>query len=117
MNSPSSWHECGKNFSPLALASWRHQTELIQTNWLSPMASIAGLVVPSTSLLVVQFPHPGGEHGPDAAGVKGWNRGDHRRKFLKAPGRWRTTPSLTEGDENGELVFWGSGKPAITSRG
>ncbi len=39
-------------------------------------------------VLVVQFLHPGREHVPPAgASVMGWNRGEHRRKFLRVPGR------------------------------
>ena len=39
---------------------------------------------------VVQFFHPGGEHGIDdeKAMVKHWNKGAHQRKFLKAKGRY-----------------------------
>lgn len=53
----------------------------------------------------VQFMHPGYEHGPDEPGWKRWNTRDHRRKFLRAPGRSR--PSVGSADERGELLFWG----------
>ena len=53
----------------------------------------------------VQFLHPGLEHGPnDPEGAsRAWNRGQHRRKFLRCPGRY------LDGDapSTAELVFWG----------
>ncbi len=51
----------------------------------------------------VQFPHPDGEHNPRTDYMP-WNTGDHRRKFLVAPGRY-----LDGDDQLGEvdLVFWG----------
>jgi hypothetical protein len=57
----------------------------------------------------VQFIHPGGEHGPDRAGRRSWNTGEHRRKFLMARGEYlaglgtRPTPA--------ELAFWGEWEP------
>lgn len=60
----------------------------------------------------VQFPHPGGEHGPERGHrttLKKWNQGPHRRKFI-----------LTEGDyvngrnrlvENKTLLIWGEWEP------
>lgn len=62
-------------------------------------------------LLAVQFPHPGGEHRPGRDGFQGWNLGRHQRKFIKAPGRWRTSVDLGEEDEIGELTFWGEWEP------
>jgi len=39
-------------------------------------------------LAVVQFLHPGREHvPPDGVSVMGWNQREHRRKFLRVPGR------------------------------
>lgn len=55
----------------------------------------------------IQFIHPGGEHRPDSDGVKYWNTGAHRRKFLKCRGRYLRGNSLHEG----ELVFWGEWEP------
>lgn len=55
----------------------------------------------------VQFPHPGGEHNPPTDDMP-WNTGDHKRKFLVAPGRY------TDGDgriRDAELVFWGEWEP------
>jgi hypothetical protein len=51
----------------------------------------------------VQFIHPGGEHRPDGGGLRIWNRGLHRRKFLKSRGRYLDRGALKEG----EIVFWG----------
>lgn len=62
-------------------------------------------------LLAVQFPHPGSEHQPDRDGFQGWNLGRHRRKFMKSPGRWRTSASLAGAEEEGELTFWGEWEP------
>lgn len=67
-------------------------------------------------LSFVQFPHPGGEHGPDAADgtLKQWGRGDddHARKFMVSAGAWR---EQLEGSTNeGELFFWGEWEAAST---
>jgi hypothetical protein len=55
----------------------------------------------------VQFIHPGGEHRPDGGGLRFWNRGLHRRKFLKSRGRYLDRGALKEG----EIVFWGEWEP------
>lgn len=55
----------------------------------------------------VQFIHPGGEHWPDEADLKRWNRDQHRRKFLKSRGRYIDGDKLYEG----ELEFWGEWEP------
>ncbi len=52
-------------------------------------------------LLFVQFLHPGGEHGQDCPGWKCWNRGIHKRKFLKRPGRYDGSRGVQE------ILFWG----------
>src|SRR4051812_36741845 len=54
----------------------------------------------------VQFPHPGREHGNDAAGTR-WPHGNraHRRKFMIANGDFRRSP--TGPDEAGTFTFWG----------
>ncbi len=58
-----------------------------------------------TSAKLVQFIHPGHEHRPDAPGWKGWNTDDHRRKFLRAFGTYRTDEGAD--DDRGEMTFWG----------
>lgn len=67
-------------------------------------------------LAFVQFPHPGGEHGPDAEGgtLKRWeiDTNDHARKFIVAPGAWRDDPDASI--EEGEIVFWGEWEAAST---
>ena len=58
---------------------------------------------------VVQFPHPGGEHGTDRQNEthKSWNTGRHKRKFLLSKGKY------VEGDKlkRGDLIFWGEWEP------
>lgn len=56
-------------------------------------------------LRFVQFPHPGPEHQPNREGWKDWNIGDHARKFMRSPGRWRD--SLDAPERQGPVVFWG----------
>ena len=58
---------------------------------------------------VVQFIHPGGEHGPDQAGGKRWNRGLHKRKFLQVPGDYLTARDGVRHSD--DLVFWGEWEP------
>lgn len=58
-------------------------------------------------LCFVQFLHPGGEHQPDAGRVRTWNRNDHRRKFLRSPGRYLGA----NGPQDGRIVFWGEWEP------
>ena len=60
---------------------------------------------------VVQFIHPGGEHGQDVAGHKRWNTSDHdhRRKFLCVPGEYVDAPDAPPLKD--ELVFWGEWEP------
>lgn len=55
----------------------------------------------------VQFIHPGGEHRPDAGSDKGWNKGNHQRKFLKTPGHYLADGVVREGN----VVFWGEWEP------
>ena len=55
---------------------------------------------------IVQFIHPGPEHGPDNPPLnnyKGWNIGQHRRKFLCSDGDYIENGHLRKG----ELMFWG----------
>jgi hypothetical protein len=55
---------------------------------------------------VVQFPHPGREHRPSpprVGTVMPWNRGEHKRKFLRASARY-----LVDGQPHeGQVAFWG----------
>ncbi len=60
---------------------------------------------------IVQFPHPGSEHRPDAGGVKQWNRRDrpHARKFLQQRGRY--VYSLSAASLSSDLYFWAEWEP------
>jgi len=58
---------------------------------------------------IVQFIHPGGEHGADGEGSKRWNRDLHRRKFLLVRGEYRETPATPPVRE--KLVVWGEWEP------
>jgi hypothetical protein len=58
--------------------------------------------------------HPGPEHGPDqidpnGGGLRGWNRGNHARKFMIASGEWTVDPAHRP--TAGRLVFWGEWEP------
>ncbi len=55
--------------------------------------------------LFVQFLHPGKEHTPDKNNRNhiGWNKGNHKRKFLKNPGRYLDGNDKVKSD----LIFWG----------
>jgi hypothetical protein len=59
-------------------------------------------------LCFVQFIHPGGEHGEDAPGIKYWNVGLHRRKFLRAAG---AALDSSPTPRPAELLFWGEWEP------
>jgi hypothetical protein len=65
--------------------------------------------------MMVQFLHPGTEHGPDCfskatqKGWKDWNHVDHRRKFLIAGGSW--TPSPRQNPSKGRIALWGEWEP------
>lgn len=60
----------------------------------------------------VQFIHPGGEHGRDSDGLKGWNRtAKHKRKFLRSRGRYMTSASPGAQLHEAEIVFWGEWEP------
>jgi hypothetical protein len=66
--------------------------------------------VPEPALRAVQFIHPGGEHRPDApgAGIKGWNRGAHQRKFMRTAG---TSCDAQGAAHHGEILLWGEWEP------
>ena len=57
----------------------------------------------------VQFIHPGGEHGRDAVGRKGWNVADHRHKFMRVEGQHVERPGAKP--VGGEVVLWGEWEP------
>lgn len=65
--------------------------------------------------MIVQFLHPGTEHGPDCfsratqKGWKDWNHGDHRRKFLIAGGSWTASPK--QRPSKGRIALWGEWEP------
>lgn len=58
---------------------------------------------------LIQFLHPGGEHGPDGPGFKDWNFGDHKRKFLASEGTYLS--SLRSKPRKGDVCFWGEWEP------
>lgn len=61
---------------------------------------------------IVQFTHPGGEHKPDKDNKahKSWNKGNHKRKFLNAYGKYVQGSGLKEDS----LMFWGEWEPPST---
>ena len=63
-----------------------------------------------TSPKLVQFMHPGAEHGPDKNGGswKGWNRGNHRRKFLQPRGTYQH--GRASAPTEARPLFWASGR-------
>lgn len=68
---------------------------------------------------IVQFTHPGAEHGPDGHGQrrKSWNQGPHKRKFMRCKGDYVNDHNLLI--SNKILHFWGEWEPpsAVTSLG
>lgn len=60
---------------------------------------------------IIQFTHPGAEHGPDAPGedCKSWNAGSHRRKFMMAQGDHVAAVGRLISDQ--KLTFWGEWEP------
>lgn len=60
---------------------------------------------------IVQFPHPGGEHVPRTDAMA-WNKGSHRRKFLRSHGSTVSPQGVTEFE--GQLAFWGEWEPPST---
>lgn len=89
---------------PFGLVSHEHRTKIGRR--------IGEVLDHRGDLNAVQFPHPGGEHEPDRPGLKDWNLGDHKRKFMKVSGRWRTSSDPKTGNEvAGEMCFWGEWEP------
>lgn len=60
---------------------------------------------------IVQFTHPGLEHGPDTrgSGFTSWNQGSHKRKFMRCPGDYVAANGRLIRDK--ELHFWGEWEP------
>jgi hypothetical protein len=62
----------------------------------------------SAHVFVVQFPHPGPEHIPKVVPPLPWrmvaNERDHKRKFMRGPGRYVDRNDVCIA---GELTFWG----------
>ncbi len=62
------------------------------------------MVLTTTHVVFVQFPHPKDEHNPRGAKRQPWNRRNHARKFLRCDGRYVDHDGSTH---NAPLVFWG----------
>jgi hypothetical protein len=64
---------------------------------------------------IIQFPHPGDEHGVDrrlnaSEGWKDWNCDpEHKRKFLSAQGSWTRNTNVRP--NTGTFTFWGEWEP------
>ncbi|MDY0083329.1 MAG: hypothetical protein RBR74_09125 [Ignavibacteriaceae bacterium] len=58
---------------------------------------------------IIQFTHPGGEHKPDErnGGLKSWNTGSHKRKYMLSSGKYILNEKILKGD----LLFWGEWEP------
>lgn len=58
---------------------------------------------------IVQFTHPGSEHGLDRnnATHKSWNTKNHKRKFLLTDGKYQSQNAL----HADRLIFWGEWEP------
>ena len=64
-------------------------------------------------VFAVQFMHPGAEHNLKNLIIPGtsiynWNKGDHRRKFMKASGQYVDSTGLLHDDD---IYFWGEWEP------
>lgn len=51
-------------------------------------------------LKIIQFTHPGAEHGSDknCKDQKSWNQNSHKRKFILSKGKYNMNDVLNEGD-------------------
>lgn len=62
---------------------------------------------------IVQFTHPGGEHSLNKtekkSGIKEWNYGKHKRKFLKSQGQYVLSSGVLSSKQ--DLLFWGEWEP------
>jgi hypothetical protein len=63
-----------------------------------------------SKLCAVQFIHPGGEHTPSLPNGRAWNRGNHRRTFLRCPGAYLSDDGEPVTDD---LIFWGEWEPPV----
>lgn len=63
---------------------------------------------------IIQFTHPGSEHGPDCLDgrYKSWNLGQHRRKFMQCMGDYVIGSNRLI--QNKKLLFWGEWEPPST---
>ena len=60
----------------------------------------------SDELMFVQLLHPGSEHEPEGSLME-WNRGAHKRKFLKSNGAYVADGVV----QSGSVAFWGEWEP------
>jgi len=60
---------------------------------------------------IIQFFHPGKEHGPDTDDptIKSWNTDSHKRKFLSVQGDYLTRDETLVTDKN--IMLWGEWEP------
>lgn len=63
------------------------------------------------SLCFVQFLHPGGEHSSDDGKNKAWNKGNHRRKFVKNGGKYVSGIQGARCNDTDTLGFWCEWEP------
>lgn len=67
----------------------------------------------SRQIQIVQFTHPGGEHSLNKtekkSGIKEWNYGKHKRKFLKSQGQYVLSSGVLSSKQ--DLLFWGEWEP------
>lgn len=68
----------------------------------------------NTDVFAIQFVHPGGEHMISGRDVKkgvtifDWNKGGHKRKFMKANGQYVNCNGHVQNDD---IYFWGEWEP------
>ncbi len=95
--------EASSNSPGTPLAA-HHRDPLIATG------SFPNLTASNIMPQIVQFTHPGPEHGPDSirGNHKSWNAGQHRRKFMRAEGDYIAGNGRLG---KGELLFWGEWEP------
>ena len=68
--------------------------------------------IKKNKLCFVQFIHPGGEHTPDDNGnIKNWNKGKHKRKFVKNFGKYLSLKGDKRQEQIGDIIFWCQWEP------